>query len=163
MKNRLLVVLTIFLIPVFVYAHSLVLNLDNNEDGTITVEGVFNTGQSAAGALIRLESLVSGEVLYKKRLPEESELIIKIPNEPYQIVLDGGPGHIVVKEGIAPSKGFTKEVKKQEVVQVSQDSSMTKKNTNFSNYIYIVTIVLLLLTLFISIKNTSKLMRQLEK
>ena len=94
------------------FAHNLIMNVIDNKDNTITVVGEFSTGEDAAGAMIRLESLVNAEVLYKQRLPQESELTINIPKEPYQIVLDGGPGHTIVKEGIAPLEGFKKEIKR---------------------------------------------------
>ena len=95
------------------FAHNLIMNVIDNKDNTITVVGEFSTGEDAAGAMIRLESLVNAEVLYKQRLPQESELTINIPKEPYQIVLDGGPGHTIVKEGIAPLEGFKKEIKER--------------------------------------------------
>lgn len=164
MKNRLLVVIAIFLLPVFTYAHTLLLNIDNNEDGTITVAGSFNTGQSAAGAQIRFESLVSGKILYKKRLPDESELTVKIPDEPYQIVLDGGPGHKIVKDGVAPEGGFTKKVEETvKEVKVTQAVNTANNKSSSNNIVYIVTIVLLLLTLVVSIRNTNKLMKQVQE
>lgn len=101
----------IFILISFVmsmYAHNLIMNVMDNADNTITVVGEFSTGEDAAGALIRLESLLSGEILYKERLPQESELTITIPKEPYQIVLDGGPGHTIVKKGLLHLKDLIK-------------------------------------------------------
>ena len=106
--KKIITLITIFMIPVSIFAHSLLLNVFDNEDNTITVEGIFNTGESASGAYIILENTYTSEVLYKKRLPSSSELTIKIPDVKYKIILDGGPGHQVVKEGIAPINGFKK-------------------------------------------------------
>ena len=92
-----------------VSAHSLVLNVMTNDDDTVTLIGAFDTGASAAGALIRLESLGTGEILYRRRLPPESELTVDIPQEPYRIVLDGGPGHTAIKEGPPPQKRFFRQ------------------------------------------------------
>jgi len=61
--------LLILLTPIFLFSHSLVLSVMDNEDGTITAQGVFNTGQSAAGALLVLEALHNKEILFEKRLP----------------------------------------------------------------------------------------------
>ncbi|WP_323590820.1 hypothetical protein [Aliarcobacter butzleri] len=98
-------------LSVSLFAHNLIMNVMDNKDNTITVIGEFSTGEDAAGALVRVESLISGDVLYKERLPEASEVTISIPKEPYQVVLDGGPGHTIVKEGIAPLEGFNEEIK----------------------------------------------------
>ena len=72
--------LLILILPISINAHSLLLNVFDNEDNTITVEGIFNTGESAAGALIQLTSISSEEIIYEKRISEESELTIEIIN-----------------------------------------------------------------------------------
>ncbi|MFY9110114.1 hypothetical protein PZQ46_11480, partial [Aliarcobacter butzleri] len=66
-------------LSVSLFAHNLIMNVIDNKDNTITVIGEFSTGEDAAGALVRVESLISGDVLYKERLPEASELTITIP------------------------------------------------------------------------------------
>ena len=38
-----------------------------------------------------------------------SETTVAMPNVPYEIILDGGSGHTVTRQGIAPPEGF-KEV-----------------------------------------------------
>lgn len=163
MNKKITLLLSLFLLPTFIYAHTLLLNVFDNEDNTITVEGIFNTGQSAPGAQVRLESLITGEVLYTKRLPDESELNIQIPTEPYQIVLDGGPGHQMVQEGISPKGGFSKEItQKKKEIQVSQPKNSVNNMTSAMITSICVAFLLLFLTLFISIKNTNKLMYQLQ-
>lgn len=150
-------------LPSIIYAHTLLLNVFDNEDNTITVEGVFNTGQLANGAQIRLESLLSGKVLYKKRLPDESELTIAIPNEAYQIVLDGGPGHQIIQNGPAPKNGFIKEVKADKKVELSQPRQGNKQWGTALIVTIALAFALLFLTIFISFKNTNKLMLELQK
>lgn len=89
------------------HAHTLTLLIENQEDGTLVVRGRFSTGQSAAGAMVQIKSLISGNMLYAKRLPAESELTVTIPSEPYTIILDGGPMHQSFAKGPPPPGGFT--------------------------------------------------------
>lgn len=145
-------VLIFLLVLTSLFAHKIVLNVIDNEDNTITIIGGYDTGQSAANALVRLESISSGKVLYEKRLSDESEMRVKIPNEPYKIVLDGGAGHTQIKEGIAPKGGFkTKKAK----------NTKHKTQNQQLNIAYIITllvaIVFMILTMFFSYKNTQKL------
>lgn len=161
-KKLLLKLLFLLTLPIATYAHTLLLNVFNNEDNTITIEGVFNTGQLAAGAQVRLEALASGEVLYKKRLPDEGEITIKIPKEQYQVVLDGGPGHQIVENGPEPLNGFTKKTTIKKEAKLSE----AREGNKPWSIALIVTIslafVLLLSTIYISIKNTNKLMKELK-
>jgi len=148
------------------YAHNLILNVIDNNDNTITVEGLFDTGADAAGAQVRLESLTNGEVLYAKRLPIESELTIEIPNEPYQIVLDGGPGHTMIREGIEPLEGFSKELK-EKVKTDNKELSKTKSSNNDWNLttiiLFTVCIILLLLAIYFSSRNTNKIIKEIKE
>lgn len=144
------------------YSHTLLLNVYDNEDNTITIMGGFNTGDSATGAMVRLESLVSGDILYKKRLPDESEVTVNIPKEEYQVVLDGGPGHILVEKGIAPINGFEIKAKNTEKNKVTQAEN--KKETLSSTLIFLLSIgfILIILTLYFSFRNTNKLIEELK-
>ncbi len=80
------------------FAHTLYMNLLDNEDGTITVEGMFSTGSNAAGLPLYLENK-KGEVIKKLKMDEEGEATFKTPDVPYTVFLDGGPGHTVRQEG----------------------------------------------------------------
>ena len=102
--KKILIVLSLFCTLGF--SHNLIMEVLDNEDNTLTIVGAYNTGDKAAGAMIRLESLITGKILYKQRLPYESELTMAIPSEAYQIVLDGGPDHIIIEKGISPKEGF---------------------------------------------------------
>lgn len=164
MNKKRLFILILLLLPTFVFSHTLLLNVFDNEDNTINVEGIFNTGQLAPGAEIRLESLNTGEILYKKRLPDESELTIDIPNEPYQIVLDGGPGHQVVNSGIEPKNGFSKQIKKNKKESKLSQPRTSQQGMTIEMIISVsIAFLLLFLTIFISIRNTNKLMLQLKQ
>ncbi len=155
-----------------IYAHSLLLNVFDNEDNTITVEGIFNTGESGAGALIQLESIASGVILYEKRLSDDSELTFKIPSEAYKIILDGGPGHKVVKNGIPPKDGFVAQTENVEnVPKVKKANKENKKAGKLSmqtssstavNVSILLAFILLFATLFISIRNSNAILKELR-
>ncbi len=155
----------IFILTLNLQAHTLLMNIIDNEDNTITIVGVFNTGQGAAGAQVRIEALNTAQILYKKRLPQESELTIDIPNEPYQIVLDGGPGHQIVKEGIAPQEGFKTELKKdkKENKELSQERSFTKAWSLPYIILISITLLLIILTIYFSKRNTDKILKAIKE
>ena len=162
-KKNILSLIFSLLLPTFMYSHSLLLNVFDNEDNTITVEGTFSTGEAATGAQIRLEALSSGEILYKKRLPDESEVVINIPNEPYQIVLDGGPGHQMIEQGPEPINGFTKSVNENKSVSLSKEEDTINTWSIALTFTISLAFVLLFMTIFISIRNTNILINELKK
>lgn len=153
-------------LSISLYAHNLIMNVMNNGDNTITVVGEFSTGEDAAGAMIRLESLVNGEVLYKERLPQESELTITIPKEPYQIVLDGGPGHTIVKDGIVPIEGFKEELK-EKVNEVNSKLSTAQNANNewdlITIFFFSLCLILFGLAIYFSNKNTNKILEEIKR
>lgn len=112
-QKYILTLLTFFLIPSFLYAHSPVLQISDNEDGTMEVFGGFSTGQSAAGAKLVIKSAINSKVIYESRVPKSGYLTINVPTEPYTVLLDSGPGHRIEKNGdIHPDNGFIGENKK---------------------------------------------------
>lgn len=114
-------------------AHTPLLSVEDNEDGTIYLEGGFSDGSSAAGVIILLveiepyeadpeakdaeleeKDLYEGKlVLLRTELDEYSELTLDKPEVPYLIVLDAGPGHVVEKEG-PPLTEEEKELRAEE-------------------------------------------------
>lgn len=156
-------ILVLLLLSLNLNAHTLIMDIIDNEDNTITVVGAFSTGEKTVGALVKFESLITGEILYQKRLPKESELTINIPKEQYQVVLDGGPGHTVVKEGFAPLEGFTKKTDKTQISKkLSQNQHGALINTSVI-VLFSIAFVLLGLTLYFSARNTKMLTSQLKK
>lgn len=144
------------------FAHALIIGAYSNDDDTITVEGKYDTGATAQGAQVRLESLNTGKVLFKQRLGIESQLTIKIPEEPYRIVLDGGPGHVAVKAGIAPQNGFSVQPKPPK--QKAQSTHGHGKPGLSLAYLVTLGLVFcfLFLTLFICRQNTNRLIQAIE-
>ena len=101
-----------------VSAHTPLLIVEDNEDGTIYIEGGFSDGSTAAGTKILLvekekykgdvEKLKKeGKKLYNKKLVlwqgklDEDGCLeeVKKPEVPYLVIFDAGPGHAVEKEG----------------------------------------------------------------
>ncbi|MGP1576993.1 MAG: hypothetical protein ACTTH7_05825 [Treponema sp.] len=88
------------------FAHTPLLTVEDNGDGTIFVQGGFSNGASAGGVKLYLTSVATGEKLWEGVFPEIGELDVDIPSEPYTVTFDAGPGHIVVKDGPPPPGGF---------------------------------------------------------
>ena len=81
-------------------AHTPYLMISDNEDGTFDISGGYSDGSSAARTPILLKSKKTGKILWQGRLDRYGELVsLTKPEEPYIIVFDGGPGHILKKEG----------------------------------------------------------------
>jgi len=87
-----------FLLTFAVSAHTLFMGVENNEDGTVIVTGMFSDGSSAAGLEFRLEDM-KGKIILKGKMDQFGEYSFKIPDTPYLIVIDGGPGHCVREKG----------------------------------------------------------------
>ena len=102
--------LTCLLIAVSASAHTPLLYIEDNEDGTIYIEGGFSDGSSAAGIAVRIED-ADGNTLWEGTLdPFGSVERAPIPDvRPYYVLFDAGPGHVVTKEGIYPSAAVEPE------------------------------------------------------
>lgn len=80
------------------FSHTLYMSVEKNDDGTVLVTGMFSTGATAAGLEFRLEDENEKPIL-KGKMDEFGEYTFKIPEKPYYIVIDGGPGHTVKEKG----------------------------------------------------------------
>ena len=82
------------------FAHTLFMTVEDNEDGTVTVQGMFSTGTIAARVEVRLED-EKGKVLWKGKTDDYAECTFKKPGVPYTIIMDfgPGPGHQAREEG----------------------------------------------------------------
>ena len=81
-------------------AHTLFMTVEDNEDGTVTVQGVFSSGAIAVGVEVRLED-EKGKVLWKGKTDNDGECTFRKPNMAYTIIMDfgPGPGHQAREEG----------------------------------------------------------------
>ena len=79
-------------------AHTALCSCYDNGDGTITCDGGFSDGSSAAGVEIRIVNK-DGKVIIKGVMSEDSEFTFDKPKGSYQVHLDAGPGHLVEVDG----------------------------------------------------------------
>jgi len=81
-----------------VFAHIPLCSCCDNGDGTITCEGGFSDGSSAAGMRITVRDK-EGNVLIKSRMNEDGEFTIDKPAEPFKVIFDAGRGHRIEVDG----------------------------------------------------------------
>lgn len=79
-------------------AHSPVCTCYDGGDGSITCEGGFSDGSSAAGVVMSVQD-ASGKELLKGAMSKDNEFTFKKPAGDYQVVFDAGEGHKVVVKG----------------------------------------------------------------
>lgn len=80
------------------FAHTPLCSCYDNGDGTVTCEGGFSDGSSAAGVEMRVEDK-NGKILVKGKMDEDSEFAFDKPSSPYRVVFDAGEGHVVEIDG----------------------------------------------------------------
>ena len=102
MRNRFLIIGLLAIgglfLPGQALAHTPLCSCYDNGDGTITCEGGFSDGSSAAGVEMRVVDS-DGKVLLKGKMDEDSEFTCEKPDGPYKVLFDAGPGHLVEVDG----------------------------------------------------------------
>lgn len=81
-----------------VLAHSPICNCYDNGDDSVTCEGGFSDGASAAGVAIRVLS-DQERVLIDGRMDDTGSFSFARPAEPFHVVFDAGQSHIVTIYG----------------------------------------------------------------
>ena len=79
-------------------AHTPLCSCYDNGDETITCEGGFSDGSSAAGVQVRVEDK-DDKVLIKGKMDEFSEFTFDKPSGPYKVFFDAGEGHQIEIDG----------------------------------------------------------------
>ncbi|MEM6706563.1 MAG: hypothetical protein AAF690_27870 [Acidobacteriota bacterium] len=79
-------------------AHTPLLDCYKNDDGTITCEGGFSDGASAAGVEIRIIDEIDRVVL-KGKLDDDAQFTFEEPDFDYHVIFDAGSNHVVVLFG----------------------------------------------------------------
>lgn len=79
-------------------AHTPLCSCYDNGDGTVTCEGGFSDGGSAAGVEMRVVDK-SSKVLVKGKMDEGSEFTFNKPSGDYKVEFDAGPGHLIEVDG----------------------------------------------------------------
>ncbi len=85
------------------WAHKPLLSVSDNNDGTMSIEGGFSDGSSAAGHKIILRNKETGEILRETKVGEDGTLDLKKPAVNFTVTLDAGEGHLVTQVGPPPS------------------------------------------------------------
>jgi len=80
------------------HAHNLICSCFDNGDDTITCEGGFSDGASAAGVPLRIFDQ-AGKVLVEASLPKSGEFSFPRPKVPFRVELNAGEGHVVKIDG----------------------------------------------------------------
>jgi hypothetical protein len=83
---------------VIAHAHTPLCGCFDNGDNTITCEGGFSDGSSAAGVTMRVAKS-DGGVLLEGIMNDDSEFTFEKPQQDYVVLFDGGDAHIVTIQG----------------------------------------------------------------
>ncbi len=79
-------------------AHTALFSCWDNGDGTVSCEGGYSDGSSAAGTTINVAD-ASGNVTFSGKLDKFGQLTFNKPAGEYSVAFDGGPGHYVTVNG----------------------------------------------------------------
>jgi len=93
--TALIAIMTVLLLAGTALAHSVFFQCWNNGDGTLSCEGGYTDGSSAAGATVNVTD-DSGTLLFSGKLDKSGELRFNKPSGDFTVTLDGGPGHSVI-------------------------------------------------------------------
>lgn len=148
-------------------SHDLELDIVDNGDNTILIKADLDG--VAVGAVLQLESLITGEVLYKNRFPKDGKLLVDIPKEPYLIVgkETENEDHGTIVKGIEPKEGFSKYLnsKADEVLEKITQREIHKiwGFTGSTGLFFASCIILLILAIYFGIRNTNRILREVSK
>jgi hypothetical protein len=77
-----------------IMAHTPYMACFDNGDGTITCNGEFSDGSSAAGVAVRVVD-ENDKILLSGRMDDDGEYTFGKPAGVFTVVFDAGPGHLV--------------------------------------------------------------------
>lgn len=99
--KKLTIVLTLAAMVAFAgqaFAHSPLMSCFDNGDNTVTCEGGFSDGSSAAGVKLHIKD-GNGKTILDTKMNEDSELTFDKPEGAYMVIFDAGEGHAVEVNG----------------------------------------------------------------
>lgn len=99
--KKLMIVMTLAALLAFAgqaFAHSPLMSCFDNGDNTITCEGGFSDGSSAAGVKLHIKD-GNGKPIMETKMNEDSELTFDKPAGAYMVIFDAGEGHTVEVNG----------------------------------------------------------------
>jgi hypothetical protein len=98
MKKVLILVLFAFFAQIF--AHGVLILVEDNRDGTIYVEAGFSTGGSpASGAYVILRERETGRTIFTGNLSDDGRITIEQPTVPYTVTVRIDDEHSVTRNG----------------------------------------------------------------
>ena len=77
-----------------IWAHTPYMACFDNGDGTVTCNGDFSDGSSAAGVPMRVVD-DQEKLLIQGRMDEDGEFTFQRPDGAFTVIFDGGPNHVV--------------------------------------------------------------------
>ena len=89
-----LALLGVLALPGLANAHSAVFDCFDNGDGTVSCQGGYSDGSSAAGVSIKVLD-GKGAAIESLKLDKNSEISFKKPAGEYKVVFEGGEGHSI--------------------------------------------------------------------
>lgn len=92
-------VLLCLLLAGIAVAHTPICTCYLNGDGTVTCEGGFSDGSSAAGAKMTVRGVDGGAVITEGAMDDAGEFTFPKPDVAYEVEFNAGPGHVVVVKG----------------------------------------------------------------
>ena len=156
--KKIFLILTATFITIFAHDEYF-LNIIDNKNNTVTIIGYDDHKDGIEGTLIKLESLVNGTILYQERLPKESKIVVSIPKEPYQVVLDAGNG------GIAPKDGFLikQNIDSKSNIEVTKKQDSLDSEWNFLTISFFsLCLISFLLSIYFSNRNTNIILEKIK-
>jgi hypothetical protein len=96
--KHLLLLVAFCLVSSSAFAHSALCDCFDNGDNTITCEGGFSDGSSAAGVAMTVKD-GGGAVIQEGKMDANSEFTFPKPEGAYSVTFDAGEGHGVVIKG----------------------------------------------------------------
>jgi len=99
--KKMMIVLTLAALLAFTgqaFAHSPLMSCFDNGDNTVTCEGGFSDGSSAAGVKLHIKD-GNGKPVLETRMNEDSEVTFDKPAGSYVVIFDAGEGHTVEVNG----------------------------------------------------------------
>jgi hypothetical protein len=79
-------------------AHTPICDCYDNGDDTVTCEGGFSDGGTAAGISMRIVD-GSGKILLEGAMTDRSDFTFDRPNGNFRVEFEGGDGHIIQIDG----------------------------------------------------------------
>lgn len=79
-------------------AHTPLCSCYDNGDGSVTCEGGFSDGSSAAGVQMQIEDS-AGKVLIQGKMDDDSEFTFNKPAGDYKVQFCAGDGHKITVDG----------------------------------------------------------------